>query len=130
MNLLLDSHALLWLADSKRTASLGPTARRLIDTADAVYFSSITVVELRIKSMLGRLKLPADFRTKTLASGLILLDFSADDADEIERFPSLARHDPFDRMLLAQASNRNMTLLTADSILLGLPLPFITDLTA
>ena len=43
------------------------------------------------------------------------------------RFPALVRHDPFDRMILAQAEAERMTLLTADRTLLVLGQTWIVD---
>lgn len=48
-------------------------------------------------------------------------------ADEILRFGSLAKHDPFDRLILSQASASGAKLITADRTLLALQLDFILD---
>ena len=54
--LLLDTHAFLWvLADDSR---LGPSSRAALRAGAAVYYSSVTILELTIKDMLGRLDLP------------------------------------------------------------------------
>jgi PIN domain nuclease of toxin-antitoxin system len=55
--------------------------------------------------------------------------FSADHALELTRFGSLIDHDPFDRMILAQASAERCQLLTADQRLLSLDLDFVVDAT-
>jgi PIN domain nuclease of toxin-antitoxin system len=121
--LLLDSQALLWLLDDN--PRLGPQARQAITSARGVFVSAATVWELTVKSMLGKLSVPADLSTRLTAQGLELLSITAEHAEAIRDFPELARHDPFDRLLVAQASRAGLRLLTADKVLLGLGRDFI-----
>jgi PIN domain nuclease of toxin-antitoxin system len=123
--LLLDSQALLWLLDDN--PRLGPLARQEITSAQGVYVSAATVWELTIKTMLGKLSIPAEFGRKLTAQGLALLSITAEHAEAIRDFPELVRHDPFDRLLVAQASRAGLRLLTADQILLALGRDFIID---
>jgi PIN domain nuclease of toxin-antitoxin system len=123
--LLLDSQALLWVLDD--SPRLGPQARQAITSAQGVHVSAATVWELAIKSMLGKLTVPADLSTRLPQQGLELLSVSAEDAEAIREFPELTRHDPFDRLIVAQASRAGLRLLTADHVLLGLGRDFILD---
>jgi PIN domain nuclease of toxin-antitoxin system len=123
--LLLDSHTLLWLLDDN--PRLGPRARQAITSAQGVYVSAATVWELTIKTLLGKLSIPADFSKRLTTQGLALLSITAEHAEAIRDFPELVRHDPFDRLLVAQASCAGLRLLTADQILLGLDRDFIID---
>ena len=123
--LLLDSQALLWLLDDN--PRLGARARQAITSAQGVYVSAATVWELTIKTMLGKLSIPADFSARLTAQGLELLNVTAEHAEAIRDFPELVRHDPFDRLLVAQASRAGLRLLTADRALLGLARDFIVD---
>src|SRR5215471_11363623 len=123
--LLLDSQALLWLLDDN--ARLGPQARRAIMSAQGVHVSAATVWELTIKTMLGKLTVPADLSKRLPGQGLELLSVTAQDAEAIREFPELIRHDPFDRLLVAQASRAGLRLLTADRVLLDLRRNFILD---
>src|ERR1700760_5068857 len=125
--LLLDSQALLWLLDDN--PRLGPQARKAITSAQGVHVSAATVWELTIKTMLGKLSVPADLSTRLTAQGLTLLSVTAEQAEAIRDFPELTRHDPFDRLLVAQASRAGLPLLTADQVLLQLGLGFIVDAT-
>ena len=125
--LLLDSQAVLWLLDD--TPRLGPAARQAITSAQGVHVSAATVWELTIKTMLGKLSVPADLSTRLTAQGLTLLSVTAEQAEAIRDFPELTRHDPFDRLLVAQASRAGLQLLTADQVLLQLGLGFIVDAT-
>jgi PIN domain nuclease of toxin-antitoxin system len=123
--LLLDSQALLWLLDD--SPRLGLRARQAITSARGVHVSAATVWELTIKTMLGKLSVPADLSKRLTAQGLVLLSIAAEHAEALREFPELTRHDPFDRLLVAQASRTGLRLLTADQVLLDLGLNFILD---
>jgi len=123
--LLLDSQALLWLLDDN--PRLGPQARQAITSAQGVYVSAATVGEWTIKAMLGKLAVAADLSKKLPEQGLELLSVTAEHAEAIRDFPELTRHDPFDRLLVAQASRAGLRLLTADHVLLDLRRDFILD---
>ena len=126
--LLLDSQAALWLLDD--SPRLGQHARHIIASATAVHVSAATVWELTIKAMLGKLSVPDKLASRLTEQGLILLSITAEHTEGIREFPQLARHDPFDRLLVAQASQAGLQLLTADRVLLGLGRDFIVDATA
>jgi PIN domain nuclease of toxin-antitoxin system len=123
--LLLDSQALMWLLDD--SPRLGPQARQAITSAHSVHVSAATVWELTIKAMLGKLTVPADLSNRLTGQGLELLSITAEHAEAIRDFPELARHDPFDRLIVAQASRAGLRLLTADHVLLDLRRDFILD---
>jgi len=125
--LLLDSQALLWLLDDN--PRLGPEARRTIGSAQGVHVSAATVWELTIKTMLGKLSVPPALSAVLTGQGLELLNITAEHAEAIRDYPELTRHDPFDRLLVAQADRAGLQLLTADSVLLGLQRAFILDAT-
>jgi PIN domain nuclease of toxin-antitoxin system len=123
--ILLDTHSLLWvLTDSDR---LGAAARASLTSARAVYSSSISVVEITVKTMLGKLAVPDDYLEAARESGIRDLPYTHEHALALQRFPQLARHDPFDRMLAAQASADGLTLMTADAVLLGMGEAFVQD---
>lgn len=123
--LLLDSQTALWLLNN--SPRLGPRARQTIASATAVHVSAATVWELTIKAMLDKLVVPDKFTFRLAEQGLILLGITAEHAEGIREFPELIRHDPFDRLLVAQASQAGLQLLTADRVLLGLGRDFIID---
>jgi PIN domain nuclease of toxin-antitoxin system len=112
------------LDDSPR---LGPQARQAIVSAQGVHVSAATVWELTIKSMLGKLTVPDDLSKRLPGQGLELLRVTAEHAEAMREFPELTRHDPFDRLIVAQASRAGLKLLTADHVLLGLHRDFIID---
>ncbi len=115
MNLLLDTHCLLWVA--ARPDLLSPSALAMIeDPANRLWFSVASIWEVAIKRGLDR----PDFRTDpgTLRAGLLSAGYEELAVDGrhvliLSALPTLHR-DPFDRMLLAQATAEGMRLLTAD----------------
>lgn len=126
--LLLDSQVALWLVDAN--PRLGVAARRRIENVDVVYVSAATIWELTIKSMLGKLDLLPDFESLLTDQGIALLPVTAQHAAAIAQFPELLRHDPFDRLLIAQAKLERLDLLTADKVLLAGGYEFVVDATA
>lgn len=127
--ILLDTNALLWLYEASER--LGPAAAERLRAADRVYYSAVSVMEIVIKHMLGRLELPgdADFPAVFGESGLTELAFTSAHGAAMRLDSALARHDPFDRMLLAQARVERFELMTSDRTLLGQSLPWIVDAT-
>jgi PIN domain nuclease of toxin-antitoxin system len=125
--LLVDSQVLVWSLDDN--PRLGPVARQLIAATDGVHVSAATVWELTIKSMLGKITVPPDLASRVIEQGFVPLSVTAEHAEAIRDFPELLRHDPFDRLLVAQAQRAGLRLITADRVLLGLGRDFILDAT-
>jgi PIN domain nuclease of toxin-antitoxin system len=71
-----------------------------------------------------------DFTKRLGDFGFTLMSISAEHTEAVRDFPELTRHDPFDRLLVAQASRAGLRLLTADRVLLGLGRDFIVDASA
>ena len=115
MKLLLDTHAALWwLSEDER---FGETAAdQLIDETNQVLLSAVVVWEVAIKRSLGRLEAPEDFASTLLDAGLQPLPVSLDHAAAVEQLPWHHR-DPFDRMLVAQASIEGAALVSHDAAL-------------
>jgi len=126
--MLLDTHVALWLLDD--SPRLGRATAKRIRSAARVHVSSISLTELSIKAMIGKLTIPADLSSQLVAQGLVSLPYTAAHAGSIAQFNTLVRHDPFDRMLLAQAVAEGISFATADSRLLALGLPWVLDATA
>ena len=112
MRILLDTHVLLWwLADDPRLDSV--TREVIGDARNSVSVSAATVWEMAIKSALGKLTTPDDVAGELEAAGFDELAVTITDAVDAGALP---RHhdDPFDRMLIAQAVRRDLTVLTVD----------------
>ncbi len=112
MILLLDAHALLWfLADDTRLAS---TARRsLEDPGNEVLVSAASIWELEVKRMAGRVDAPEDILEALHASQIDALPVTGADAVQAARLPG-HHHDPFHRMVIAQAMRLDALILTRD----------------
>lgn len=109
---LLDTHVLLWWA--KRRERLSEPAREAIeDPANSVYVSSVSGVEIGIKSALGRLKVSSDFLDRVLGEGMQRLPLTFEHGLALAGLPALHR-DPFDRLLVAQAMAEGLVLVTRD----------------
>jgi PIN domain nuclease of toxin-antitoxin system len=114
MRLLLDTHLLLWaLAQPSR---LSPKARKQIDKAE-VHVSAASIWEISIKAALGKLKAdPVEVLGAIGPAGFRLLPITGEHAAKTIDLPPHHK-DPFDRMLVAQASFEPMILLTNDDVL-------------
>ena len=113
MNLLLDTHTLLWWLDDN--PALGATAREAIGDSDNVVFvSAVNVWEIIIKKAIGKLNIPDDFRETLAKQPFHFIDMTADHAFKVGDLPFHHR-DPFDRLLIAQCLVDGLTLVTGDS---------------
>jgi PIN domain nuclease of toxin-antitoxin system len=114
LRLLLDTHIVIWWATGSRL--LGAKARDLIVADDAdLIVSAATWWELAIKRTLGRLDIDFTETRRDLEKREIkMLSVSFDHAEAAAALPRLHR-DPFDRMLVAQASAEQLILVTRDS---------------
>lgn len=112
MNLLLDTHVLIWW-DEGRKLSAG--ARRAIKDADVVYVSAASAWEVAIKIGLGRLRPSRTVEQATLESGFLELPVTFRHAEGVVALPAHHR-DPFDRLLIAQAGIEDLTLVTRDPV--------------
>jgi PIN domain nuclease of toxin-antitoxin system len=124
MKLLLDTHLLLWAAEGKR--NLSKVARTLIaDPENELLFSAASLWEIAIKHGLGR----ADFKVSTrllrrglLDNGYTELPIAGEHTVAVEDLPPIHK-DPFDRLLVAQATVEGITLLTVDRLVAQYPGP-------
>ena len=123
MNLLLDTHVLLWLASDPNR--LSTESRQLIAEASVLTFSVVSIWEIVVKHALER----GDFRIvpRRLYDGLLLNGFQellvrSDHALAVSLLPKIHK-DPFDRLLVAQAQVENMTLVTKDQAIAQYPGP-------
>ena len=123
MNLLLDTHILIWALNED--PKLSEKARSLIlDPGNAVYYSSVSIWEVAIKHAL-----PPDnvaFSGKELSqycqeAGFLPIEMRDRHVYALETITRAddapAHHDPFDRILIAQAKAENLSFLTHDSLI-------------
>jgi PIN domain nuclease of toxin-antitoxin system len=126
MKLLLDTHVLLWAAGSPD--QLPPDARALLDDPDnELLFSAASLWEITIKRGLGRADFQVDarvLRRGLLDNGYLELPITSEHTVFIESLPPIHK-DPFDRVLVAQATVEGITLLTADTLIAQYPGPIL-----
>ena len=124
MNLLLDTHILLWAA--AEPGKLSPKATALIsDDANRLYFSAASIWEVVIKNSLGRSDFHVDphlLRRGLADNGYSELPISSQHALSIGHLPDLHK-DPFDRILVAQAETEGFLLVTSDELVARYPGP-------
>ncbi len=113
MRFLLDTHALLWaLSAPARLPS--STVASIRDPSNAVYVSAASVWEIAIKTALGKLTAHADEIVRSVVEvGFEELPVTMIHARRVFALP-LHHRDPFDRMLVAQALEEGLTIVTRD----------------
>lgn len=123
MNLLLDTHVLLWWLDDN--PGLSRRARTVIaDGNNLVFVSAGVIWEIQINHALGKLKIPKNFRIVLDQQGFELLDITVEHAYAVGKLP-LYHRDPFDRILVAQAKLENMILVSRDKRIKKYKIPLI-----
>jgi PIN domain nuclease of toxin-antitoxin system len=114
MNLLLDTHVVLWWLDDP--ALMSEAARDVIsEPSNDVFVSAVVAWEIAIKRGLGKLTAPPDLEAAIYASGFQVLPVTVPHALQTESLPFHHR-DPFDRMLIAQAKCESSSIVTRDSM--------------
>ncbi|MBJ6611680.1 MAG: type II toxin-antitoxin system VapC family toxin [Candidatus Thiothrix moscowensis] len=112
MNLLLDTHTLIWALENNPTLSNAARAA-IIDGRNAVFVSSVSVWEISIKRALGKLDVPDNLLEEIAVHRFTPLEISLQHADVAGKLPPI-HQDPFDRMLIAQAQLEGLVLVTRD----------------
>ncbi len=115
MKLLLDTHLLLWAASL--TGKLPAAARRLLEDPDnTLFFSPVSFLEIAIKASQGRSDFqvePRSLRRGLIDNGYVELPITSEHALNVLSLPPIHK-DPFDRLLIAQATVEGFLLLTSD----------------
>jgi PIN domain nuclease of toxin-antitoxin system len=111
---LLDTHTLIWFLDND--SRLPPSAKKQIESAESVFVSIVSIWEIAIKINIGKLTLKTDFQA--IEQNLITQDISILEIDiaAIKIYLSLPLYhrDPFDRILIAQSIDRDLTMISCD----------------
>ena len=127
MRLLLDTHTLLWWHEAHPDLSQ-PAFAVLTDPGNTVYFSVVNIWEAQIKQYLGKLTirdpLPDVVKQQHQVNGFGLL---AVHIEHVYRLEGLASHhkDLFDRLLIAQALQEGLTLVTRDKAIARYTVPVL-----
>src|SRR5438270_7257415 len=124
MKILLDTHLLLWAAglpDRLSAAAL----QWIEDPGNELLFSAASIWEVAIKRGVGRSDFQTDprlLRRGLLDNGYNELPILSNHVVAIDSLPPIHK-DPFDRLLVAQATVEGITLLTADAVMARYPGP-------
>jgi len=116
---LLDTHILIWTLFDR--PDLSRYAQELIDAADDVFVSVVSIYEIDFKRSRGGVRaadtylnrMPANLPAYIPTIGFHLLDIDAEMAWQAARLP-IEHGDPWDRILVAQALLRDIPLISAD----------------
>ncbi len=117
MNLLLDTHILLWAASEPQRLS-AKARTLLLDPSNQLVFSAASLWEISIKSSLEKTDFKVDARRlwrMLLVNGYRELPITSEHTVAVNELPALHK-DPFDRILVAQARVEGLLLLTSDKI--------------
>jgi PIN domain nuclease of toxin-antitoxin system len=124
VNLLLDTHLLLWAAAEPAKLS-SETTSLITNEENRLYFSAASVWEVVIKNGLGRPDFHVDphiLRRGLVDNGYLELPISSQHTLAVAHLPDIHK-DPFDRILVAQAETEGFLLLTNDELVGRYPGP-------
>lgn len=114
---LIDTHTLIWtLFDSTK---LSDRARRAVAEADRVFVSIVSLWEIAIKQNIGKLEIDStieEIAKNSNEAGIEILNILPKHLDAMKRLPRI-HGDPFDRLIVAQALEENLVVVTRDSII-------------
>ncbi len=119
MRILLDTCTFLWLITDD--IALSASARNtFVDPDNDVYLSAVSVWEITVKHSLGKLPLPTSAERfipiQRERHGITSLPLEEQAILYLSKLPLLHR-DPFDRVLVCQAIQHELTLLTPDPLI-------------
>ncbi len=111
--LLLDTNVVVWLLLNDRDAVSDAAVQALMDERNAVSLSAVSVWEIAIKGSLGKLEIEQGWATALRRLDFEPLPVTSTHAEHVEQLP-WHHSDPFDRLLVAQASIEGHALVSAD----------------
>ena len=115
MNILLDTHVLIWALENN--PELSDSARNsIIRASNMVFVSSISIWEIAIKKNLGKLETPDNLQEEIELHRFTPLQINYAHAELAVKLPDIHK-DPFDRMLIAQAIIEKLTLVSRDKLI-------------
>jgi len=114
VRLLLDTHVLLWWLGGHTMSEAATTA--IVDPANEVFVSPASLWEISIKKEQGKLRIDDGFLQELNENAFVTLPISWGHAMRAGSLP-MHHRDPFVRMLVAQAEQETLTLVTRDEAL-------------
>lgn len=117
MRFLLDTHTFLWAYSEPE--KLTTAARNAVaNPENEVFVSAVSFWEISIKISIGKLKPvgkhPSEIVSVAESQGIIPIELTPDEAANYTNLTEATHYDPFDRMLIWQAIQRDMTLVSGD----------------
>jgi PIN domain nuclease of toxin-antitoxin system len=123
MKLILDTHIFLWLIDEDRRLT-DDKVQVISNPENEVFLSVISVWECAIKYQIGKLQFPQSpdiYLPKQRSKHLIKsLDVCENTIKQLIKLPMIHK-DPFDRLIIAQALEWDLSIMTEDPAILGYP---------
>ena len=123
MRLLIDSNALIWAVGLPTEPSAA--ARQALQEPNDRFVSIASMWEIAIKMSLGKLSLPDSLAAALNTIAAVALPITPAHIDRVQRLP-LHHRDPFDRMLVAQAMEEGLTIVTRDRRVGAYGVPVLT----
>ena len=117
MRYLLDTNVLIYLLAAP--AELSPEATRIVATEMFLFVSKASLWEIGIKQSIGKLRLALsipEIERQCIERNIQVLSVSSAAIERIKSLPSIHK-DPFDRILVAQAQDARLTIVTSDRII-------------
>ena len=123
MKVLLDTCAFLWITTDDE--QLSETARQIFkNPKNEMFLSSISVWEIIVKNGIGKLPLPSPaeefIAAQRIKHEIETLSLTEKAVFHLAKLPQHHK-DPFDRMLICQAIEHDMTILTCDGLIVQYP---------
>ncbi len=123
MNLLLDTHAAIWwLSDPHRLSLIAREA--IAQPRNRAFISAASAWEVELKRAKGKLDIPSEYWDLWMADGFEELPVRAAHARATALLPP-HHADPFDRLLIAQAREEGLVLISRDAWVPAYGVPFI-----
>ena len=113
MRYLLDTHCLLWTIFEPDKLS-AQAQKIILDRDNVICVSLISLWEISIKQNIGRLDIPEEFFEVVSKGGFEMISLTIPQIKQYRTLP-LHHRDPFDRMLIIQAQQQKLILITRDS---------------
>lgn len=121
MKLLLDTHALLWLAHEPESLSTAASAA-IVDDANEIWVSAVSAMEIATKSRRGtlgyRTSLATNFVAEVTSQGFLPISVTCEHAERAGNLEG-DHKDPWDRLLAAQGQIEELVVVTRDPRIAG-----------